>query len=688
MQNPPKPPNTSRPGFLEIDTALEIKGVAPDHMRPGPRTSNDNRAGPIGHGVSAYNQNLQKIRTTNQVLEQDYQNRLGQLPNAIESELATVRSEGATHPLAPVQSIIRELGVLHTLAQRKANEFHRKTVTAHEFYGGDPFNRHVNEFMVKATTMEKWPGPNGIAMQALQRSLQAANDARVAAHVLQSLNQRTTDLQNTLAMLQAAEQSRLAAERIAAEQARIQAQAKAQAEALAQLQARENARPAALAQTQERAAEQARIAAQAAARQAAQEQARLAALAEAERQAELLRTEAERLKLDRQLATLEIRSVFPASAIATSVPSFAIAATAITLSPEKGLAIQTALRSAVQIVTAASTAALGSALLGFAALLMPSRLGNGERFVMSVPLAELTMENTETLREIADRQGSVDLPVGLGFRSIGSGTEMFAVTTDGFDLHTDVPVLSADYNGQSDLYQIAIPGSPDDFLTWTPAVTPDNSSTLLPSAETPITPYSGASIIPIEGRLDLHPIVVEGWERFIIVFPDDSGIAPLYVVFSSPYEGATVKGKFSGRAFNPEQAGGSILDLDWRATAITRKGIDAVKLHTARLSQSDANDIMIERLEKILGGYWEITDTDLRYYTHEIRELERYRVFGYSDETSPSDQSPIWNNAHTATLEDYKLGSELTLLYTEGAMNAMNMQDQREYEKDIRSFGQ
>ncbi|WP_157772032.1 hypothetical protein [Pseudomonas koreensis] len=114
MQNPPRPPN--RPGFLQIDTPLEIKGVAPDHMRPGTRTSNDNRAGPFGHGVSAYNQNLQTIRTTTQALDQDFQNRLGQLPQAIEADLATVRSEGATHPLPPLQSVVRELGVLHTLS--------------------------------------------------------------------------------------------------------------------------------------------------------------------------------------------------------------------------------------------------------------------------------------------------------------------------------------------------------------------------------------------------------------------------------------------------------------------------------------------------------------------------------------------------------------------------------------------
>ncbi|WP_259741257.1 hypothetical protein [Pseudomonas fluorescens] len=121
---------------------------------------------------------------------------------------------------------------------------------------------------------------------------------------------------------------------------------------------------------------------------------------------------------------------------------------------------------------------------------------------------------------------------------------------------------------------------------------------------------------------------------------------------------------------------------------ITQDGVIAVKIHVARFNQSDANDIMIQRLERILKGDLNFTDTDLRYYTHELRELERYRNFGYSDDISPSDQSPIWNNAHTATLEDYKLSSELTLLYNEEAVNAMNAQDEREYQNDMRSFGQ
>ena len=88
-----------------------------------------------------------------------------------------------------------------------------------------------------------------------------------------------------------------------------------------------------------------------------------------------------------------------------------------------------------------------------------------------------------------------------------------------------------------------------------------------------------------------------------------------------------------------------------------------VKLYTGRLDYSAANDVMIGRLEKILAG--ELTDIDKRYYTHEIRELERYRAIGVEDGPVPDEiKDEVWNNAHTATLEDFQLKDDWRLFYT------------------------
>jgi len=86
---------------------------------------------------------------------------------------------------------------------------------------------------------------------------------------------------------------------------------------------------------------------------------------------------------------------------------------------------------------------------------------------------------------------------------------------------------------------------------------------------------------------------------------------------------------------------------------------------------------MVDRLEKILKGQLEATDIDKRFYTHEIRELERYRALGVPDGVKDED---VWNNAHTATLEDYKVDEKTQPLYMPEAIEAQNKQDEREYQ--------
>ncbi|MGX5089352.1 S-type pyocin domain-containing protein, partial [Enterobacter sp. UPMP2052] len=148
-----------------------------------------------------------------------------------------------------------------------------------------------------------------------------------------------------------------------------------------------------------------------------------------------------------------------------------------------------------------------------------------------------------------------------------------------------------------------------------------------------------------------------------------------YVMLSGPYGETNAKGKYSGRDYNTEKAGGPIQNLDWKGATIDRAGVDRVKLHTGRFAESDANKVMIDRLEKILKGELQPTDIDKRFYTHEIRELERYRALGVPD--GMEDES-VWNDAHTATLEDYKVNEKTQPLYTPEADKAYEEQEKRE----------
>jgi hypothetical protein len=687
-----------RPPPFELTEPVHTKGIAPPNMPLIPPNGGSYRY----NGTFSTTRNSARYQPILQShigsLEREFQTRITQIPQAIEQQLAVTRQEESMHPLPPAASIIRELGVRNKLIQRKSAELQRQTSLSQQFYGSDPTNKSADQFLSRAQAIDKSLRPDGPGMNLWKQSYRAALEAKVLTQELALLHQQQVNVHNWLAAVQANDQAQAAlaeTQRLFAERARIEAEQQRQkdlAEAARreqeQARIREQARLAALAETQRLALEQARIAAEAAARQMAVEQARLDALAEAQHQLEKAREQAEQQERDQQSAASEVHRVFPASGMAASGPAFSLTSTAIVLSPERIAAIQTALRSAVQVVATASAAAMGSVLVGFTALLLPSRLGNGERFAMTVPLAELASEDTQTLREIADRQGRVDLPVGLGYRSIGAGAELFAVSTDGFDLRSDVPVLHATYNQLADVYETALPDSPTDFLTWTPAVSPGNSSTDLPIVGTGTRAYSGAPIVPVEARLDLHPVVVEGWQNFIIVFPDDSGIAPLYVVFSSPYEGATDEGKHSEREFNAEAIGLEISNLEWTPAVVSEEGIGVLELHTLKFPESDANKIMIDRLHRILRGELEITDTDKRFYTHEIREFERFKALGYGDTEMPDKESPVWNNLHTATLEDYKLKDDPTLLYTPEALEAADKQDALEYQKLLKDMWQ
>ncbi|MGY2340117.1 S-type pyocin domain-containing protein [Pseudomonas sp. SDO5532_S415] len=545
MQKPPGPPrpNTSKPGFLEIDEPVHTVGIAPDHMVLPPHGRNDLTGGPFGYGAGGtYGQNLLTVQRTTKVLEQELQIRSNELPNTIEAELAAVRSEGPVDPVTPVQSIVRELGVLNTLWQRKAAEHHSKTATANAFYGGDPFNRHINEFMKKATTMEKWPGPNGIAMQALNQSLRAAVDVRLLSQTLHSLNQRSLDLQQTLSVLQAAEQARLAAEQ----------------------------------EAQRVAAEQTRIASEVAAQYIAAERARLEAEAEVQRQAEQLRLENQRQAEEQALreamealnAAKGIRSFPVSGAAAANGPVFTVAAGALAVDAATTLAIRTALQSAAAAATTALATTVGTAsgvviVVGVAALVYYALRENKEPYALSVPLSDLATYDANELHAIAQANGEIELPVAIGSRTVGNTTEFSVAATNSTMLPRKVPVRLATYDPVLNVYRTESPHAQSPGMTWTPIVRPGNASTVLPVTEPDVVPYTGATATALEGRIDPNPeLDLYSFEDVIYVFPIDSGIPPQYVVFRDRRNepgvtsgaGQSVSGNWMGGAATAEGA--------------------------------------------------------------------------------------------------------------------------------------
>ena len=109
----------------------------------------------------------------------------------------------------------------------------------------------------------------------------------------------------------------------------------------------------------------------------------------------------------------------------------------------------------------------------------------------------------------------------------------------------------------------------------------------------------------------------------------------------------------TGREFDPTQAGGPIRQLSTARIRVTDRGMDALERHIGRFGQDEANQVMVHRLRRIARGEIEATPYDLNYYSHELREFIRLRRRGFP--SGAGDGYDLWNNAHSASLEDYGL---------------------------------
>ncbi|MNO65753.1 Pyocin-S2 [compost metagenome] len=331
-------------------------------------------------------------------------------------------------------------------------------------------------------------------------------------------------------------------------------------------------------------------------------------------------------------------------------------------------------------------AGLGEALIsratavGIGALFYSPALANGERFpqtVLTLPGSNFLPKPPSNLNEIAATEGTIDLP----YRIFGDLNQYTLVATPaGGSVSAKVPVRALAFDPTISSYTFTSNDTPPNILSF-PIIHLGDGSTTSPARPAQVPTYTGVTLSPLLVQPEPLPAFeLPDFRDCIYCFPIESGLPPIYVVFNSPYEGATTRGKYSGRFFNPAKAGGPILDLDWASATVTQAGIDLVKLHTGRFRPSDANAIMIDRLKKILLGKLVITDVDKRFYTHEIRELERFRALGVADGVN-SDDGVIWNNTHAATLEDYKIKDAFELLYTPDAIEADEKQREREYKE-------
>ncbi len=211
--------------------------------------------------------------------------------------------------------------------------------------------------------------------------------------------------------------------------------------------------------------------------------------------------------------------------------------TGLVVSTITSAAMRAAVTAAIGVVAANPVVAAGF-VLGVAALVYTSRLGDGkspERYALQLPADDLLAHRAGASSQPLRAGDAVDLPYRIGSRSNAAGdSEIFVARTDHASAPSAVRVIEAVYDTASGLYSTVTADIPPRTLTWTPAVDPGNASTTLPEANPEPPTYPGATITPIDLRIDSFPELEDAsFDDYIIVFPADSGLAPIYTMFNS-----------------------------------------------------------------------------------------------------------------------------------------------------------
>ncbi|MDD1016294.1 S-type pyocin domain-containing protein [Pseudomonas rubra] len=211
-------------------------------------------------------------------------------------------------------------------------------------------------------------------------------------------------------------------------------------------------------------------------------------------------------------------------------------------------AFETGLKNAAK---ARFEAALGRRGLFVTLMTYSTRLGNGERMGISVPLAHLS-PGADLEQEAGNRIGQTTaLPLRLGVNTVGEFTQIYMATTDGNDIPGDVRVRRAHWDAAKGAYSFTSDGVGATTILWHPITPPSSLPTFDPETGNAIPPkpieedlqkhYPGTihvptvpTVSPLPGLADAH------FDDYIIVFPADSGLAPVYIMLKDAREYAGV----------------------------------------------------------------------------------------------------------------------------------------------------
>ena len=129
--------------------------------------------------------------------------------------------------------------------------------------------------------------------------------------------------------------------------------------------------------------------------------------------------------------------------------------------------------------------------------------------------------------------------------------------------------------------------------------------------------------------------------------------------------GAMETGPNSKRNYDPEKIGIPFETRTVDELKMTVEGVRHVEQHLERFTANPAVEEMCRRLRIIAACKMLPTVYDLNFYAHELRERERYHALGWANgaPADPDAAHKLWNNVHTAALEEYGIQDERKELF-------------------------
>ncbi|MFD2640715.1 S-type pyocin domain-containing protein [Pseudomonas japonica] len=220
-------------------------------------------------------------------------------------------------------------------------------------------------------------------------------------------------------------------------------------------------------------------------------------------------------------ATTQAQVITPAAA---SMAAFARGATAL------GVALQ----AARPLLVGPPRLVLEVASL----LLFSFRLDHGDRYGISSPLKELLPDFK--LQDVVERIGQhLELPIRLLSGMVGENSHVQVVPTNVDGVPSAVPVRQATWDGELGAYRFVTDGPGPITVLWTPETRPGDSSTTLPTEEQSNRLYPGIISVPSTPKLLTFPATADlHFSDYIVTFPADSGLEPVYIMFKNPRDHA------------------------------------------------------------------------------------------------------------------------------------------------------